>query len=98
MSVSYEQLDHIAKLAALRLKPEEKERLGKQVSTIIDFVGKLDEVDVKGTEPLSHPIEGMKVELYEKGNTYADPDSLLANTQHQLKERGIVMKSAINSN
>lgn len=57
MSVSDEQLDHLGKLAALRLKQDEKVRLGKQVSTIIDFVGKLEEVDVQGVEPLSHPIE-----------------------------------------
>ncbi len=57
MTVSDEQLDHLGKLAALRLTTDEKVRLGKQVSTIIDFVGKLDEVDVEGTEPLSHPIE-----------------------------------------
>lgn len=57
MTVSDEQLDHLGKLAALHLTTDEKVRLGKQVSTIIDFVGKLDEVDVEGTEPLSHPIE-----------------------------------------
>ena len=95
MSVSDEQLDHIAKLAALRLKPDEKARLGKQVSTIIDFVGKLSEVDVEGVEPLSHPIEGMTVALYEDGVTYDQSDALLANTKHQMKNHGIVMKSAL---
>jgi 2-polyprenyl-3-methyl-5-hydroxy-6-metoxy-1,4-benzoquinol methylase len=34
--------------------------------------------------------------MYTKGETYADPDGLLANTKHQLKDNGIVMKSAIN--
>lgn len=97
MSVSDEQLDHIAKLSALRLTPEEKKRLGKQVGTIIDFVGKLSEVDVSDTEPLSHPIEGMTVTLYEEHVVYEDPDSLLSNTKHQLKNHGIVMKSAIHA-
>jgi|GEM_PF-1904974 len=96
MTVTDEQLDHLAKLAALRLTAEEKVKLGKQVNSIIDFVGELQKVDVEGIEPLSHPIEGMTVPLYEKGEVYADPDSLLANTKHQRKDRGIVMKSALN--
>jgi aspartyl-tRNA(Asn)/glutamyl-tRNA(Gln) amidotransferase subunit C len=57
MSVTNEQLDHLAKLAALRLTEEEKGKLGVQVNNIIDFVGQLDKVDVEGIEPLSHPIE-----------------------------------------
>lgn len=47
MSVSDEQLDHLAKLAALHLTPDEKLTIGKQVNSIIEFVGKLSEVDVE---------------------------------------------------
>lgn len=95
MTVTDKELDHLAKLAALHLGDAGKATLGKQVNTIIDFVGKLQEVDVEGIEPLSHPIEGMKMSLYTHGEVYPDPDALLANTKHQLKDRGIVMKSAI---
>ncbi|MBP6910254.1 Asp-tRNA(Asn)/Glu-tRNA(Gln) amidotransferase subunit GatC [Patescibacteria group bacterium] len=95
MTVTDKELDHLAKLAALHLGKEEKATLGKQVNTIIDFVGKLQEVDVEGIEPLARPIEGMKVPLFTEGEVYPDPDALLVNTKHQLKDRGIVMKSAI---
>ena len=98
MTVTDEQLDHLAKLAALRLSPDEKAKLGKQVNTIIDFVGQLQKVDVEGTEPLSHPIEGMKIDLYTEGDVYPDAEGLLANTKHQRKNGGIVMKSAIHDN
>lgn len=95
MTITDSQIDHLSKLAALRLSVEEKPKLGKQVGNIIDFVGELQKVDVEGTEPLSHPIEGSEIELYMEGEPYGDPDSLLSNTKHQLKDRGIVMKSAI---
>lgn len=97
MSIQDEQMDHLAKLAALHLPDEEKARLGKQVSTIIDFVGQLNEVDVEGTEPLSHPIEGMEVPLYTDAKPYPDPEGLLKNTEHPIKNGGIVMKSALNN-
>ena len=97
MTITDEQMDHLAKLAALHLPPEEKEKLGKQVSTIIDFVGQLEQVDVEGIEPLSHPIEGMQTPLYTEQHIYADPQLLLANTTHPIKDGGIVMKSALNN-
>lgn len=68
------------------------------MGNIIDFVGELQKVDVEGIEPLSNPIEGIEIELYTEGEPYRDPDSLLNNTKHQLKDRGIVMKSAIQDN
>ena len=46
------ELDHIAKLARIELKPEERERLQKDLSAILDYVAKLDQADTSGVEPL----------------------------------------------
>ena len=42
------ELDHIADLARLELRPEEKERYRAQLSSILDYVGQLAEVNTQG--------------------------------------------------
>lgn len=46
-------IDHVAKLANLPLKPEEKEKFEKQLSKILFYVEKLNEVDTKNVEAIS---------------------------------------------
>lgn len=48
---------HTAKLAKLELTGDEVEKFTPQLSGIIDFVGQLSEVDVKGVEPTSQTTE-----------------------------------------
>jgi len=44
---------HITKLANLQLKPEEIAKFEKQLSEVLEYVKKLDEVDVTDIEPTS---------------------------------------------
>lgn len=44
---------HIAKLANLEIKEEEKEKFQKQLSSILQYVNKLKEVNAKDVEPTS---------------------------------------------
>lgn len=44
---------HVAKLASLPLKKEEIEKFQKQLSAILDYIKKLDEVDTKNIKPSS---------------------------------------------
>ena len=46
-------VDHVAKLANLPLKPEEKEKFEKQLSDILAYFEKLKEVDTKNVETTS---------------------------------------------
>ena len=55
--LSKEEVKHIAKLARLQLSDEEIEKYQKELSLILDYIGKLKEVDIKGVEPTSHAIE-----------------------------------------
>ncbi len=47
---------HIAHLARLRLTGEEKEKFGAQLSGILAYVDKLNELDTSGVEPTSHVL------------------------------------------
>jgi aspartyl-tRNA(Asn)/glutamyl-tRNA(Gln) amidotransferase subunit C len=55
--LSKEEVQHIAKLARLGLSEEEIERFQKELSSILDYVEKLKEVDISGVEPISHAVK-----------------------------------------
>ncbi|OGN16574.1 MAG: hypothetical protein A3C88_01695 [Candidatus Yanofskybacteria bacterium RIFCSPHIGHO2_02_FULL_50_12] len=46
------EVEKIAALARLTLKDDEKERLKKDMSSILDYVETLNKVDTSGVEPL----------------------------------------------
>lgn len=46
-------VSHVAKLANLPLKPEEKDKFEKQLSGILSYVEKLKEVNTEGVETTS---------------------------------------------
>ena len=51
MSISIKDVDHIAKLARLGLSKEEKIKYSKELSGILDYIKKLNEVDTKNIDP-----------------------------------------------
>jgi aspartyl-tRNA(Asn)/glutamyl-tRNA(Gln) amidotransferase subunit C len=54
MQLSKDQVKHIAKLARLELSEEELEAYGGQLTDILNFVEKLQEVDTTDVEPMAH--------------------------------------------
>ncbi len=85
MSVSSEQVRHIAKLARIALSDEEIERLVPELNNILGWVEQLGEVDTDGVEPLTAVIE-QKLRLRDDKVTDGDcRDAVLANapgTEH----------------
>ena len=57
MSVSPEQVRHIAKLARIAMSEEELERLVPELNNILGWIEQLGEVDTEGVEPLTAVIE-----------------------------------------
>jgi len=56
MKISREDIEHIAMLARLSLTEEEKELFGVQLSRILDYMEKLNELDTENVEPTSHVL------------------------------------------
>jgi len=54
--ISKKEVEHIAKLARIGLTSGEIEKFQKELSSILDYFEKLEEVDVSEAEPISHPI------------------------------------------
>jgi len=49
--ITKKEVEHIAKLARLGLSEKEKSRYSKELSGILDYMKKINEVDVKNVEP-----------------------------------------------
>ena len=50
------QIEKIAELARLNLKPEEKAKLQRDLEAILGYVKKLESLDTKQVEPTSHVL------------------------------------------
>lgn len=55
MSLTSQEIIHIARLARLKTKPEEAESYANQLSRIMDLVDQLNSIDTENIEPMSHP-------------------------------------------
>ena len=49
-------IEHLAKLARLKLTDTEKELFSKQMGTVIKYIEKLSELDTKNVEPTAHVL------------------------------------------
>lgn len=54
MALTREEIMKIAGLAHLRLAEDEIETFREQLSSVLEYVGQLSEVDVQGVEPAAH--------------------------------------------
>ena len=57
--INKEETKHIAGLARIGANEKEIEKFSKDLSSILDFVEQLKEIDVSGVEPTAH-ITGLK--------------------------------------
>lgn len=57
---SKEDIEYISKLALLDLSEEEKERFSHQLSSILSYFKKLNNLDTSNVEPMTHPLETLK--------------------------------------
>ena len=57
MSLSKDQVQHIAMLARLKLSEDEYAESVKKLSKIVDFVDHLSEADTEGVIPMAHPLD-----------------------------------------
>ncbi len=56
MKISRKEIEHIAVLARLSLSEEEKDLFGSQLSSILDYMEKLNELDTRDIDPTSHVL------------------------------------------
>jgi aspartyl-tRNA(Asn)/glutamyl-tRNA(Gln) amidotransferase subunit C len=55
--VTVEEVERVAELAHLELKPEEMPAMLRDLNAILEYVAELNELDTKGVEPLAQVSE-----------------------------------------
>ena len=56
MKISSQEVEYVAHLARLEITDAEKEKFTSQLNNILLYIDKLNELDTKGVEPMSHAI------------------------------------------
>lgn len=79
MSLTREQVEHIAELARLELTDAEKERFREQLSDILDYAARLQKLDTTGIPPTSSVLPPRSVLRPDETRAGLTRDQLLAN-------------------
>ncbi|MDA0999723.1 MAG: Asp-tRNA(Asn)/Glu-tRNA(Gln) amidotransferase subunit GatC [bacterium] len=61
MAISKEDVLHVSRLARLNLSEEEVEKFRHQLSGILDYISKLNELDTENVPPTSHVLDLVNV-------------------------------------
>ena len=60
MKISEADVEYVAKLAMLEVAEGERKELAEQLSRIVEYVDKLNELDVRGIEPTPQVVTSLK--------------------------------------
>ncbi|HTN44500.1 MAG TPA: Asp-tRNA(Asn)/Glu-tRNA(Gln) amidotransferase subunit GatC [Nitrospiria bacterium] len=84
MKLSKEEVEHVAKLARLAVSEEEKEAFSRQLSEILTYIGKLNELDTSKVEPTSHVLDLSNVLRDDVIRKSLAPEDVLANAPDRV--------------
>ena len=79
MAITRKEVLHVARLARLAMSDDETDRLGGQLSAILDYVKQLDRLDTRDVVPTSHAIETGTPFRDDVVEPFGDREALLAN-------------------
>ena len=85
MSVSTQQVRHIAKLARIAMSDDEIERLAPELNNILGWIEQLSEVNTDGVEPLTAVIDQklrLRDDVVNDGNIRAEVLANAPDAQH----------------
>jgi len=83
MALTHEEVQHVAQLAALRLSPDELEKMRAQLSNILDYIDILKEVDVSDVPPTAQVTELLNVMRADEVRPSLPREDVLANAPDQ---------------
>ena len=91
--ISDETMEYVGILAKLSLSPQEKEEAKKDMSRMLDYIDRLNELDTSEVEPMSHifPVNNVfREDVVENGD---DRENMLANAPHKKDGAYMVPKT-----
>lgn len=61
MSFSTDDIKKVAHLARLHLEDDKAEKLGEDITNILNLVDQLQAADTEGVEPMAHPMDAVQI-------------------------------------
>ena len=93
MEITPELIEYLEQLGRIRLSPEEKEMTGEKLTTILQYIDKLNELDTEGVEPMSHAFGRTNVFREDEVTNEAMVDDILANAPESKDGAFLVPKT-----
>ncbi len=79
MTLSIDDVKKVAKLARLKLTPEEEQQFASQLGQILDYVEMLGEVNTENVEPMAHAADVANVFRADEVQPSIDREKTLLN-------------------
>lgn len=77
MSLSNQDIQRIAKLAALKLSDEEAQQYEADINSLLTIFSSLKSIDTEGIEPLAHPLSLLEeVQLRLRDDVVSEADGV----------------------
>jgi len=83
MEITAQTVEHVARLARLQFTEEEKNQLAVQLSAILKYADKLNELDTENVEPTSHPMPLANVMREDESRPSWPIEKVLANAPEE---------------
>lgn len=93
MVITDETIDYVGILAKLELSDEEKEQAKKDMSSMLDYVGKLNELDTDSAPAMSHTFPISNVFREDEVTNGDDRENLLKNAPEEKDGCYVVPKT-----
>ncbi len=93
MALQPSDIDRIANLARLELRPGETEHMLGSLNAFFSIVEQMKAVDTTGIEPLAHPVAAIQdIQLRLRADIVSEPNNRQANQQSApAVERGLFL-------
>lgn len=79
MTITKEDVEHVAALSKLEFSDEEKENYTKQLNVILEYVNQLNELDTEGIKPTYHVMSVTNVMREDEVRPSMSGDKVLMN-------------------
>jgi len=96
MALDLKQVEHIAKLARLGITDQEKKKFQKELSAILEFVQKLNQVETDKIDPMAYAIGAKNVMRQDAGQAKLKEETdLIINLFSDKKDRQAKVKAIL---
>lgn len=93
--LTIQEVERIAELSRIGVSYKEKGKLQEDLGSVLDYVGKLAEVDVSGVEPTAH-IMGLTNQTREDENGSSQSDAqVLIDMAPETKDRYVKVRKVL---